>query len=139
MNLETLLEDVDPQWRKAFIQFVQTGEAPPEFLQYLDHDARGQSAVERAFTAQAEALEELAQVIKRSDRTKLRAARAPVERPSSAIRRAVERVIGLPRKERHEALADAAAALTHDVSAEGVRQVRSTISELEHEIATRAQ
>jgi len=136
MKLEALLEEVEPRWHEAFIQFVQTGEASPEFLHYLDHDKRGQSAVERAFTAQVDALQGLAQVIKRSGRTKLQPAGAAAERPSAAIARAIERVVELPGNERRAALADAAATLARDVGAEGARQVRSTLSQLEHEVAT---
>jgi hypothetical protein len=138
MKLEDLLQDVEPRWHRAFIQFVQTGDASADFLHYLDRDARGQQAVERAFAAQVEALQGLAQVIKAKGREKLQPVGAP-ERPSMVMARAVELVMELRGHERSEAVADAAATLARRAGADGAVKVRSTLSELEQKLATFAE
>ena len=41
MKLETALAKVAPRWHKDFLKFIETGEAQPEFLAYLDEDKNG--------------------------------------------------------------------------------------------------
>jgi len=65
MKLENALAQVDPRWHKEFLSFIDTGEAPEEFLTYLDHDKNGQAAVEMAFNAQADAFHGLAEELKK--------------------------------------------------------------------------
>lgn len=56
----SVLEMVAPQWRDPFRAFVRRGEASPEFLAYLEEDARAREAVAVVFEAQASAWEALA-------------------------------------------------------------------------------
>ena len=87
MNLEKLLTNIDENWRRDFITFVQTGDASQEFLAYLDNDHGAQAAVEEAFTAQAQVFEGLAQLVK-SGITAPKT--STTERASTAVARAVE-------------------------------------------------
>jgi hypothetical protein len=113
MKLSDLLADVPQEWHRAFVQFVETGEAEQPFLDYLDRDARGQRAVEQAFTAQADALQSLGAFIRSSTPT----TPAPAAGASSsaaaskAVVAAFEQVLALPGQERRASLADAAAAI----------------------------
>jgi hypothetical protein len=61
MQISTLLENIKPEWRRQFVQFIDSGEADSTFLAYVDSDADAQRAVEAAFNVQAAALEELSQ------------------------------------------------------------------------------
>src|SRR4051812_25965700 len=47
------------QWRKAFVRFVETGEAEKPFLEFLENDDEAQSAVEVMFKETAAAFERL--------------------------------------------------------------------------------
>lgn len=51
-----VLDLVQPEFREAFLRFVDTGELDPEFEQYLDQDELCQRAVEAAADAQLEGL-----------------------------------------------------------------------------------
>jgi hypothetical protein len=55
-----LLKLVEGQWQETFSRFIETGEAPQEFLDYMDSDPNCQRAVELAFSTQAEAFESVA-------------------------------------------------------------------------------
>ena len=55
-----VLELVDSKWRDAFLRFVRTGEAEPDFLAYLDATPLARDAVTLVFDAQASAWESLA-------------------------------------------------------------------------------
>lgn len=55
---------VDPRWHAEFDRFVTTGDAEPEFLDYLNGNPDAQRAVEQAFAGQASALSELATSLK---------------------------------------------------------------------------
>lgn len=68
-NAETnadLLELVSPERRQAFLQFIRTGEADDDFLNFLNHDENCQQAVEVAFTREAAGFEDLAEALKQS-------------------------------------------------------------------------
>jgi hypothetical protein len=134
MKLDDLLQDVDERWHQMFIQFVHTGEGSKDFLDYLNENAKAQSAVERAFTAQVDALQGLADVIKRKGHEKLKSA-VETEQPSMAIARAVERVMELPGEKRSEAVADAAAALAQRTDPKRSAEMRSTLSELGEQLS----
>jgi hypothetical protein len=66
LNSQALLDLVKPEWRQAFLQFVQTGDADEKFLDYLNGDEKGRQAVEEAFSQQAKAFEGLAAELKQS-------------------------------------------------------------------------
>ena len=136
MKLESLLDRIAQNWRKDFVAFVQTGDASPEFLKYLDNDEQAQSAVEEAFTAQARALEGLAQLVKRSGNPTPEGAGSSAEGASTAVARAVERIAKLPGAERTTAVSDAAKTLALFSSAEPDKAdtLRSTLSALQEQV-----
>ena len=51
---------ISPEWRHVFAEFVETGEAPQAFLEYLDQDERAQQAAELAAEEQLTRLRLLA-------------------------------------------------------------------------------
>ena len=72
MRLEELTDQIAPEWRAAFVQFIRTGDASDDFLAYLDSDPACQEAVEAAFAAQSEAFRRFAKLA--SDPAELAAA-----------------------------------------------------------------
>jgi hypothetical protein len=64
LNLETVVEQIKPEWRNEFRRFVDSGDASDEFLAYLDSSEEGKKAVEQAFNAQADALTGLADALR---------------------------------------------------------------------------
>lgn len=50
---ENILSLVHPEFRDEFLHFLQTGEASPAFLGYLDGDENCQLAMERVFAEKA--------------------------------------------------------------------------------------
>jgi hypothetical protein len=115
MELEPLLDSIGIKWHQDFIRFVQTGDASPEFLTYLDGDPKAQAAVEAAFTDQARALEGLAKLIKTSNFSTATKA-SPSEGVS--IARSFQRIADLTGDEREEAVSVAAKALAHHAAAQ---------------------
>lgn len=111
MNLETLLENVKPQWKNEFVRFVETGEAGEGFLTYLNQDSNAQQAVETAFQAQASAFENLAEELKRATPAQgvevMVGQAKPVETVSAKVAEAVKDVSHLSPDERREAVAKA--------------------------------
>ncbi|HEX5226846.1 MAG TPA: hypothetical protein VFW44_04015 [Bryobacteraceae bacterium] len=141
MKLGTLLGAINPKWQKDFVSFVQSGEASAEFLDYLDHDPGAQKAVESAFAAQSEALEGLAQLVKKSvPRTQEEHSHLEQnhDEVSTAVTRAVERITALPGDKRDKAVADVAKSLAHQAAAhpEKVDKLRSTLAALQQEVET---
>lgn len=63
MKLENLINQIAPAWRSEFVQFIHTGDASDDFLQYLDSDPASQQAVEQAFVAQSEAFQRFAKLL----------------------------------------------------------------------------
>jgi hypothetical protein len=61
MKYQELLVHVPEQWRKDFQQFVTSGDAPDEFLDFLDRDIPTQQAVEAAFADQVSNFEQFAE------------------------------------------------------------------------------
>jgi hypothetical protein len=59
-----LAERVAPEFRGEFLEFIKTGQASPEFLDYLDRDAACQDAVELAFAGQTEVIREAIEFIR---------------------------------------------------------------------------
>jgi hypothetical protein len=112
MKLETLLTQVQPQWKGEFVRFIETGEADEGFLSYLDNNSDAQQAVEMAFKAQASAFENLAEELKKTPPEKevgivIETAK-PVGRVSAklaaVVAEAVKDVSKLPPKEKEETL-----------------------------------
>jgi hypothetical protein len=62
--VQRLAETLPEQWRKPFVKFVETGDADPALLDYLDNSKVGQAAVDAVFEAQAKALEGLARELR---------------------------------------------------------------------------
>lgn len=110
MKVEHLLHSLDPTWHSAFLHFVETGEASPEFLAYLDHDESCQRAVDAAFGAQAEAFENFSIALKTSESAE------QVETKAAAMAMAVmlEDIIDLPAPRRAEAVKKAAETVTSE-------------------------
>lgn len=141
MKLDTLLAAVNPKWHKDFVSFVQSGEASADFLEYLDHDPGAQKAVESAFAAQSQALESLAQLVKKSG-PKAQDERSQQdqneEEVSTAVARAVERITSLPGEHRDKAVTEAAKTLAERAAAhpEKADKLRSTLAALRQEVET---
>jgi hypothetical protein len=110
MKLEPLLSGIAEDWHGDFINFVQTGDASPKFLQYLDGDPEAQKAVETAFTEQARALEGLAQLVKNPSAKPEKA--TPAEGVSASVARAFERIGELSGEERAHAITVASETLS---------------------------
>jgi hypothetical protein len=53
---DAVLKRVPPEWHAEFCRFLETGEAGPEFLAYLDEHQECQEAVDKAMADQAGAL-----------------------------------------------------------------------------------
>jgi hypothetical protein len=110
MKLESLLSGIAEYWHGDFTNFVQTGDASPKFLQYLDGDPEAQKAVETAFTEQARALEGLAQLVKNPPAKPQKA--SPAEGVSASVARAFERIGELSGEERANAITVASETLS---------------------------
>ncbi len=134
MKIESLLDGIAENRHKDFIHFVQTGDASPDFLNYLEGEPKAQEAVEKAFTQQAQALEGLASLVKEDSSGRESTSRA--EDASTAVARAVERITGLSGEERVQAVAGAAKTLVLRAAAEPDKAaaVRSTLSDLQREV-----
>lgn len=136
MKIESLLGSIAANWQKDFINFVQTGDASADFLNYLDGDLQAQTAVEMAFTEQAQALEGLAQLVKSDPSTLEKPSRA--EGASSAVARAFEQITELSGEERTRAVAGAAKTLVYRAATEPKKAATllSTLSALQHEVGS---
>jgi len=73
---------VEGRWRETFLRFTETGEAPPEFLAYLDGDANCQKAVDMVLAAQEAALHRLGRALAAADSAGKD--KEPAPRPSPA-------------------------------------------------------
>ena len=56
-----ILDLVEEQWRETFLRFVDSGEAPPAFLEYFDDSPSAQHAAELAFLADRQRLRQFFQ------------------------------------------------------------------------------
>lgn len=61
MKYQELVVHVPEKWQKDFQQFITSGDAPDEFLDFLDHDVPTQQAVEAAFAEQVSNFEQFAE------------------------------------------------------------------------------
>ena len=58
---------VAQEWQESFLRFIETGEAKPEFLAFLDENEDCQKAVEQAFAMQSKEFEEFARLLSQLD------------------------------------------------------------------------
>ena len=91
---------VPERWKSEFQRFLSTGNASPEFLDYLDKDPQGQSAVEIALKAESSAFEKLAETVRP---VLLGTTAAHATELSAQISSAFESAMNLPPKERKHA------------------------------------
>ena len=128
MKLETLLTHVEPQWKGAFVRFVETGEAGEGFLAYLDQDASAQHAVEMAFEAQANAFENLAEELKKTQPAEEMGVVAgiaePLEAVSAKVAAAVTDVSQLAPEDRREAVERTLATLKTSLDSKALASAR---------------
>lgn len=95
-ELAAVIESVTPQWRVAFREFVETGEASEEFLAFIDRDPDCQAALERAFDIKLAGLEALGEALKRQATNPAAGKHAS----RGELVRAVVEVTQLPQEER---------------------------------------
>ena len=130
MELNQLLELVKPEWHKAFLRFIDTGEAEETFLNYLNQDEHGQKAVEMAFDAQASAFEGLAKELT-ADKIEVKTtASSAAQVASGDIARIVTHVLVLEPEERYEVLQKAASSLEASISPKQKGQLEDVAQEI---------
>ncbi len=61
-----LVDGIDPKWHKDIFRFVDSGDASPEFLDYLDQNIACQDVVEIAFTLVTQDVAATARQLKQS-------------------------------------------------------------------------
>jgi hypothetical protein len=97
-EIQRLMTAIAPQWREQFTVFVETGEASPEFLEYMDTDTACQQAVERAFEIQTAGLIALRDLLaSEQDPASVKGARKIDH--AGLIAAEVQRLASLPAKE----------------------------------------
>ncbi len=132
MAQENYLNMVRQDWRDAFLQFTETGQAAPEFLKYLETDPQAQKAVEMAFDQQAQAFEAVAQDLKNpAARAAAVSANVTVgaEVPGKIIA-AVEGALKVPESQRNKMIQDTAAALVVSVQPTQRHALRELVDSL---------
>lgn len=137
MKLEDLIAEVAPEWRAAFVQFIETGHAEDAFLDHLDRDTSTQKAVEFAFSAQSEALEGLAQAIREREPVAggAQSAQPAAAQTFAAIARVLETAVQLPSHERTKVLEKAMTSVSRDMVRVGEgRELQATLSDLKHAV-----
>jgi hypothetical protein len=135
MKLENALNLITPHWRKDYLHFIETGEAPKEFLSYVDEDSSAQEAVEMAFNAQADAFEGLARELRgESSLEGTNAVQASVA-ASDKLTQAFEVVLQLPKEERLVVVANTASTLGRVLQPEQQRNAHSVAQKLENALA----
>jgi hypothetical protein len=104
--------NVRPQWRDAFVRFVETGDAEEDFLNYLNTDSEAQEAVEAAFNAQADAFQAMADEFRKSEDLNRVKSCDPSDIPIEVeVEKVVEDILLLPPTARSEAVHRTASAL----------------------------
>jgi hypothetical protein len=136
MKLESLVQLVKPEWREAFMRFIETGEADEDFLRHLDTDPDTQRAVDSAFTAHANALEGLAKVLSAGDvdAARPRPAGTRTAQASDDIVRTFEQVLDLPSADRRAALTGAAKTLKNTFGVTKPGELRSALTHLKQAV-----
>jgi hypothetical protein len=135
MKLENALNLIDPRWRSDYLHFIETGEAPKEFLSYIDQDSGAQEAVEMAFNAQAEAFEGLARELRGISSQGETASVPTSSTASDKLAQAFEIVSQLPKEERTVVVANAASTLGRVLQPEQQRTAHSVAQKLENALA----
>ena len=111
-NLDTVVQQIKPEWRNEFRRFVDSGDASDEFLAYLDSSEEGKKAVEQAFNAQADALTGLAHALRSLQTENVGMEKAkPAEAASVKVTEAVEGLLQLPQEQGEQAVEKAARTL----------------------------
>jgi hypothetical protein len=126
-DFKTMVSD---NWHKAFVNFTETGQATPEFLQYLESDPRAKQAVEIAFEQQAQAFEGVAKDLKNAPS---RPGGAPVlasAEVSGKILDAVEGALRLPEEQRDKVIQETMAALVTSAQTEQRHALRELVDSL---------
>jgi hypothetical protein len=134
MRLENALNLIAPRWQNDYLHFIETGEAPKEFLSYVDQDSGAQEAVEMAFNAQADAFEGLARELRgipSPEGTTVSASAAA----SDNLAQAFEVVLHLPKEERMAVVAKTASTLERVLQPEQHRTAHSVAQKLENALA----
>jgi hypothetical protein len=134
MKLDDLEGMIEPRWREEFLRFVETGNADPGFLSYLDHDPSAQRAVEMAFDAQAEAFEQLSRELAKPKDKNTEQSNQSAATVSLNIVRAVVAALGLSDAERTVAIRQAAAALEASTTPDSKHDLESLIERLERNV-----
>ena len=110
--METVVEQIKPEWRNEFRRFVDSGDASDKFLAYLDSSEEGKKAVEQAFNAQADALTGLADALRNLQTENVGTELGkPAEAASVKVTEAVEDLLQLPPEQGKQAVEKAASAL----------------------------
>ena len=130
MNLDPKYSGlVTEKWQDAFTQFIQTGEANDEFLNYLDNDKKAQEAVEMAFTEQAKGFQNLAEELKTKGNVPLGRAGAAGD-ISIRIAGALAETLKVSEEKREAVLQEAATALTTKMKPTDKIVIREFVSSL---------
>jgi hypothetical protein len=139
--LEDLEEMVAPQWRSAFLRFVETGEAEEDFLDFLDRDEQCQRAVEQAFDRQAKGFEGMAAELRRvsdaaerQEPTPSPAQAVAVSAISNSIAAVVAMALQSPPAQRDEVVEKYTIAFAASVSPGEAREVKAVISSVDEEL-----
>jgi hypothetical protein len=135
MKLENALNLVAPQWHKDYLHFIETGEAPKEFLSYIDQDSSAQEAVEMAFNAQADAFEGLARELRGTSPPEGAIAVPASVAASDKLTQAFEVVLRLPKEERTAVVATTASTLGRVLQPDQQRTAHSVAQKLENALA----
>jgi hypothetical protein len=135
MKLENALNLINPKWRKDYLHFIETGEAPKEFLSYIDQNSSAQEAVEMAFNAQADAFEGLARELRGTSPIEETIAIPASVAASDKLTQAFEVVLRLPKEERIAVVASTASNLGRVLQPDQQRTAHSVAQKLENALA----
>lgn len=113
MEKQALLSQLDPRWHEPFLRFIETGEAGPEFLAFMDENRDCQRAVEAAFNDQALAFEKLSRTLHGTGSST--PADAGSEAVAASVTQVLERALDLPPDQRSQVVRNAATALNRMV------------------------
>jgi predicted NBD/HSP70 family sugar kinase len=134
VELDKLLKLVKPEWHKAFLRFIDTGEADEAFMKYMNGDPQAQGAVEMAFDAQAKAFEGLA--------TELSSQRVSTAQTPTAVSgdlaRVVRDVLTLDPQVRREVLQEAVCALEASISPKQKKELEDVAEQVGKALSTAA-
>jgi hypothetical protein len=135
-SIESLQQQIQPQWREGFRRFVQTGKAEEGLLEYLKHDEAGKRAIEAAFKAKSDAFSGIAESL-RNIGAKYREPQTaePVALVSARMAKALAAVVKLPPDEENQAVERAASVLGASLGREGQERLQSMVRNLGNAVA----